>query len=451
MTTPLVPALNFSQDTLAQVAQTVLALAQRKGATAVEAEVSEGVGQGVTVRLGEVETIEYNGDKSVGITVYVGQKKGHASTADFSEAALNSAVEAALNIARYTAEDPFAGLPDADRLARGTLPDLDLFHPWALPVEAAIALAQEAEAAGQAVDARIDNSEGATVNVSLGQFVYANSQGFCQGYTSSRHSLSVVLLAEDNDSMQRDYWYSSARHPDDLRPAAEVGRIAGERAVRRLNACRIKTGQYPVLFEAPLAAGLIGHFVGAVSGGALYRKSSFLLDSLGTSVFAPCVTLREDPFVLRGMSSSPFDAEGVAVAPRVVVEKGVVQGYFLSSYSARKLGMVTTGNAGGSHNLLLDSTGEDFAALLQRMGTGLLVTELLGHGVNPVTGDYSRGAAGYWVENGVLAYPVEEITIAGNLREMFGRIEAIGTDALPQSSTRTGSILISEMTVAGEG
>ena len=342
-------------------------------------------------------------------------------------------------------------MPDADRLARGTLPDLDLFHPWALPVEAAIALAQEAEAAGQAVDARIDNSEGATVNVSLGQFVYANSQGFCQGYTSSRHSLSVVLLAEDNDSMQRDYWYSSARHPNDLRPAAEVGRIAGERAVRRLNARRIKTGQYPVLFEAPLAAGLIGHFVGAVSGGALYRKSSFLLDSLGTSVFAPCVTLREDPFVLRGMSSSPFDAEGVAVAPRVVVEKGVVQGYFLSSYSARKLGMVTTGNAGGSHNLLLDSTGEDFAALLQRMGTGLLVTELLGHGVNPVTGDYSRGAAGYWVENGVLAYPVEEITIAGNLREMFGRIEAIGTDALPQSSTRTGSILISEMTVAGEG
>ncbi len=442
-------SLNYSQAQLADLATQVLDLARRHGATAAEAEVSEGVGQAVSVRLGEVETIEYTGDKGVGVTVYLGQSKGHASSSDFSSAALEDTVKAALNIARFTAADPFAGLADPARLAT-EFPDLSLCHRWDLSVEDAIALACATEAAGQAVDNRVNNSEGASVNTQVSQFVYANSHGFCHGHQGSRHSLSATLIAEQNGDMQRDYWYSSARHPEDLLDAATVGRIAGERAVRRLGARRVKTGQYPVLFEAPLAAGLIGHFVSAVSGGALYRKMSFLVDSLGTQAFAPLVSIDEDPFIPRGIASGAFDNEGVATCARSVVAQGVVNGYFLSSYSARKLGMTTTGHAGGCHNLHVHATGPDFAGLLQQLGTGLVVTELLGHGVNTVTGDYSRGAAGFWVENGVLAYPVEEITIAGNLKDMFRDIAAIGSDQLVRGATRCGSILLSRMTVAGE-
>ncbi|WP_035051496.1 metalloprotease PmbA [Andreprevotia chitinilytica] len=439
---------SFSQQQLTDLAQFVLEEAQRQGATAGEVDASEGVGQNVSVRLGEVETIEYNRDKGVGVTVYLGQRKGHASTSDFSKQALIDSVGAALAIARYTAEDEFAGLADKTRLATA-FPDLDLYHPWQLPVEAAIELAKECEAAGQGVDERIDNSEGATVNTSATRWVYANSLGFLGHGDSSRHSISAALIAEDESGMQRDYWYTSARAQADLDSAASVGRKAGERAVRRLGARRVKTGEYPVLFEAPVAASLISHWVSAVSGSSLYRKSSFLVDSLGTSVFSPIVNIVEDPFLLRGQASGAFDGEGVATTRRELVQAGVLNGYFLSSYSARKLGMETTGNAGGPHNLLVDATAT-FEQLLQQLGTGLLVTELLGHGINMVTGDYSRGAAGFWVEKGVIQYAVEEITIAGNLRDIFKGIVGIGDDILPSSSKRVGSTLIDKLTVAGD-
>ncbi|TCW30722.1 metalloprotease PmbA [Gulbenkiania mobilis] len=442
----------FSVDpsTLQALATRVLALAEAQGATACEVDASEGMGQTVTVRLGQVETIEYNQDKGVGVTVYIGQKKGHASTSDFSDAALQATVAAAANIARFTAEDGAAGLADRTRLATN-FPDLDLYHPWALPVEEAIEIATACENAARGVDTRIANSEGATVSIQASHFVYANSNGFLAGYPTSRHSLSAAVVAQSGSAMQRDYWYASARNKDDLETVEEVGRKAGERAVRRLDARRVKTGRYPVLFEAPVAASLLGHLVAAISGGSLYRKSSFLLDSAGQQVFSANVVIDEDPFVPRGFGSTSFDSEGVATRARRLVDRGVLTGYMLGSYSARKLGLETTGNAGGAHNLLVHSTGEDFEGLLRAMGTGLLVTELLGHGVNTVTGDYSRGAAGFWVENGVIAYPVEEITIAGNLKDMFLQVAAIGNDVLPRGGRYVGSILIESMTVAGEG
>ncbi|MFW9609368.1 MAG: metalloprotease PmbA [Aquaspirillum sp.] len=440
---------SYSQTQLEALSQRVLTLAQQEGATAAEVEVSESQGQNVSVRLSEVETLEYTRDKGLGVTVYIGQSKGHANTSDFSEEAMLATVRAACDIARFTAADPCAGLADSALLAQGRGDDLDLFHPWHVPVEQAIDLAKEMEAAGQALDPRIRNSEGANVSTHTSQFIYANSAGFSGGYQTSRHALSASLIAEDDSGMQRDYWYAVARCADDLPPVAQIGRRAAERSLRRLGAKRVKTCQVPVLFEPALAAGLVGSFVAAVSGGSLYRNTTFLADSLGTQVFAPCVQLYEDPFIKRGLASGCFDAEGVATHARDVVKEGVLQGYFLSSYSARKLGMQTTGNAGGAHNLLLASTGQDFAALLKLMGTGLVVTELLGHGVNPVTGDYSRGAAGFWVENGELAYPVEEITIAGNLKQMFRDIVAIGSDIEIRGGKQTGSILLQNMTVAG--
>ena len=438
----------YAKSALAELAQRALSHAQTLGASACDVEVTEGFGQSVTVRLGEVETIEYNRDKGVGVTVYVGQQKGHASTSDFSAKAIEDAVRAAFSIARYTAADDCAGLADPARLAHNA-PDLDLCHPWALTVEEAIAQAQQCEDAARAVDVRISNSEGATVGTQCSHFIYANSNGFCDGYATSRHSISCSVIAESASGMQRDYWYSVARRAQDMQGALDVGRIAGERTVRRLDARKVATCQVPVLFEASLASGLIGHFVGAISGSSLYRKSSFLLDSLGTQVFSPIVQLSERPHLPLGLASSAFDAEGVVTVDRELVSNGVVNGYILGSYSARKLGMQSTGNAGGTHNLLLASTGENFQQLLKKMGTGLLVTELHGHGVNPVTGDYSRGAAGFWVENGVIAYPVEEITIAGNLRDMFKGIVAIGNDILVRGSKQCGSILIERMTVAG--
>jgi PmbA protein len=438
----------YSKSDLAALAQAALGYAKNLGGSACDVEVTEGFGQSVTVRLGEVETIEYNRDKGVGVTVYVGQQKGHASTSDFSPKAIEDTVRAAFSIARYTAADDCAGLADPARLAHNA-PDLDLCHPRALTVEEAITQAQQCEEAARGVDARISNSEGATVGTQCSHFIYANSNGFCDGYATSRHSISCSVIAESASGMQRDYWYSVARRAQDMQGALDVGRIAGERTVRRLDARKVATTQVPVLFEASLASGLIGHFVGAISGSSLYRKSSFLLDSLGTQVFSPIVQLSERPHLPLGLASSAFDAEGVVTVDRELVSNGVVNGYILGSYSARKLGMQSTGNAGGTHNLLLASTGENFQQLLQKMGTGLLVTELLGHGVNPVTGDYSRGAAGFWVENGVIAYPVEEITIAGNLRDMFKGIVAIGNDILVRGSKQCGSILIERMTVAG--
>ena len=443
------PRFSYSLAQLQEMSADVLRRAKDAGATAAEAEISLGFGQNVSVRMGETETIEYNRDKGVSVSVYFGQQKGHASTSDLSPQAIQDTVSAACNIARYTAKDEFCGLADADLMAKNIL-GLDLYHPWELSVDEAISLAKECEASARGVDARITNSEGASVSTYEGMFAYANSHGFNSGYATSRQGMSCSVIAEESDSMQRDYWYTTARSAKDLDSAAAVGRLAGERTVRRLGSKRIKTAQVPVLFEAALASGLISHLVSAISGGNLYRKSSFLLDSLGKQVMSSHITIEEQPHLLKGLASSPFDNEGVATKPRTLVKEGVLNGYMLSSYSARKLGMQSTGNAGGNHNLIVSHGDLDLNGLLKVMGTGLLVTELLGHGINMVTGDYSRGAAGFWVENGLIVHPVEEITIAGNLQTMLKQIVAVGNDVLVQGSKQVGSILIENMTVAGD-
>ena len=440
---------SYSLDEIKQMSEDVLKVAKNLGASAAEAELSLSIGQNVSVRLNEVENIEYNRDKGMSVTVYFGQQKGHASTSDLTQQALKDTVAAACNIAKYTAKDEFCGLADADLMAKNIL-DLDLHHPWNISVDEAIELAKECEAAALSVDSRITNSEGASVSTGEGYFAYSNSHGFTGGYPSSRHGVSCSVIAESEDSMQRDYWYSTARAAEDIQIAADIGRLAGERAVRRLNSRKISTCQVPVLFEAPLASGLISTLINAISGGSLYRKSSFLLDSLGKQVASPLLNIVENPHLKKGLASSPFDNEGVATQARQLVKEGVLQGYVLGSYSARKLGMKTTGNAGGNHNLIVQSGANDFSGMLKQMGTGLLVTELLGTGVNMVTGDYSRGAAGFWVENGVIIHPVEEITIASNMADMLKMIVGIGTDVVIQGSKQVGSILIERMTVACE-
>jgi PmbA protein len=407
----------------------------------------------VSVRKGHVETVEQTRDRSLDVTVFAGQRRGSASTSDFSTKALRETVEAAWHIARYTAEDPAAGLPEADQLAIGVKNKLQLHHPWALSVEEATRLAVQAERAALVTDKRITNTEGAGVDTHEGHFVLGNSRGFLDGYAYSRHGLSVSPIAGRGHSMQRDYWYTSDRRADRLADPAAVGRYAAERALARMSAKRIPTGHFPVLFEAPLALGLLGALTQATSGGALYRQTSFLLDSLGRQLFPTHINVLEDPHIKGAMGSSPFDEEGVKTHARDVIRAGVLQGYFLSTYTARKLGMVTTGNAGGSHNLVLRSSQthkkDDFQAMLRKMGTGLLVTELIGQGVNYVTGDYSRGAFGYWVQNGEIQHAVEEITIAGNLKDMFAQIVAVGADTITRGSKTTGSILIERMAIAG--
>lgn len=439
----------YPLDTLRSITEDVLALARNAGATGCELHVSEGYGQTVTVRKGEVETIEHNRDKDLGVTVYVGQRTGYASSSDFSAKALADTVAAALTIAKHTSPDEAAGLAEPELLAKDVR-DLDLFHPWDLPVERAIEMARACESAAFALDPRIANSEGATVSTQQSQYAAANSNGFRGALQSSRHYLACSAIAVEGDDMQRDDWYSTARLASELARPEAIGDYAGRRALARLRARRLRTCKVPVLFEAPLANGLLGSFTSAVSGGNLYRKSSFLLDSVGRQVFSPIVTLREEPHLPRAMASSYFDDDGVATRPRVVVDAGVLQGYFLGVYSARKLGLATTGNAGGTHNLILEPGKDDLRGLLRRMGRGLFVTDLMGQGVNMVTGDYSRGASGYWVENGEIQYPVEEITIAGNLKDMFRNIVAIGSDVLTRGSRTCGSILVSEMTIAGE-
>ncbi|MBK7766178.1 MAG: metalloprotease PmbA [Sulfuritalea sp.] len=437
-----------SQEALRALAQAALDHAASRGATACEVDVSEGLGQSVTVRRQAVETIEYNRDKGLGVSVYIGQRRGHASSSDFSPAALRASVDAALSIARFTAEDDCAGLPDARLLATRSM-DLDLFHPWDVSVESAIEIAARCEQAAFDVSPMVKNSEGASVSAQTSQFVSANSLGFMGGFATSRHYVSCSVIAGEGEDMQRDDWYATRRNAADFPDATRIGEYAARRALARLGARKLKTRKCPVIFEAPLAAGLIGSFVHAISGGALYRKTSFLLDSLGRQLFPDFVRISERPHIRGAFASSPFDDDGVATQDREVVKKGVLQGYFLSTYSARKLGMQTTGNAGGSHNLLVQPGPHDLDGLLREMGTGLLVTELLGQGVNYVTGDYSRGAAGYWVERGEIAYPVHEITIAGNLRQMLRGIAAIGNDIEVRGSKQVGSVLVERMTIAG--
>jgi PmbA protein len=442
---------SYSAAQLKTLAQETLDYARSKGASACEVDVSEGLGQSITVRHQEIDTLEYNRDKGLGVSVYLGQKRGHASSSDFSAASMRDSVDAAIAIARFTAQDDCAGLPDASLLATKGM-ELDMFHPWRVPVEEMIPLAQRCEQAAFDVSPLIRNSEGASISAQEAHFISANSLGFMGGFATSRHYISCSVIAgrkADGRDMQRDDWYVSQRDPA-LFPRPEVvGDYAARRALSRLNSRKLKTRKCPVIFEAPLAIGLIGSFVQAVSGGALYRKSSFLQDSLGTAVFPKFMQISERPHLRGAMASTPFDDDGVATRDREVVIDGVVQGYFLSTYSARKLGMQTTANAGGSHNLLVKPGEHDLAAMIRQMGRGLLVTELLGQGVNYVTGDYSRGAAGYWVEGGEIAYPVEEITIAGNMRDMFASIEAIGSDVMQRGSKQTGSIWVREMTIAG--
>ena len=445
---------SYSRAFFEDLVDTALAHAKKLGATDAGAEASEGSGLSVSVRKGDLETVERNRDKSLGVTVYLGQRRGNASTSDFSRAAIERTVQAAYDIARFTAEDPTAGLPDeADIATAAEQPELDLFHPWPITSEQAAEMALACEAAAFGVDKRITNSEGAGVSAQQSHFFSAHTHGFRGGYASSRHSLSVAPIAGKGKDMQRDYWYSSERDARHLASPEAVGRYAAERALSRLKSRKISTRECPVLFESPLAAGLLGGFAQAVSGGALYRKTTFLADSLGKKVFPSHIDVSEDPFILGGKGSSPFDEEGVRVQARNVVERGRVQGYFLTTYSARKLGMKTTGNAGGSHNLTMTSRqtrpGDDLDAMLQKLGTGLFVIELMGQGVNYVTGDYSRGASGFWVENGEIAFPVQEITIAGNLRDMLMGIQAVGADAYTYGAKTVGSVLIDRMTVAG--
>ncbi len=444
-----VAALDADEARLRQIVERAVGLARARGASQVETAVSMDAGLSVTVRMGDVETLEYHNDRGLGVTVYFDQRKGSASSADFSDAAIEQTVNKAVSIARYTAEDPCTGLADAELMARD-LPDLDLCHPWPLTPDEAIEIALECEHAARDVDARIRNSDGATVSTHHSMRLYANSHGFTGGYPTTGHSISCAVVAQDENGMERDYWYDTARAAAELSSPVEIGRRAGERTVRRLGARQGDTLKAPVLFPPELARGLIGHCLSALRGAAQYRQASFLLGAAGQKIFPDLVQLSERPHLPRAMASAPMDNEGVATRDRELVVDGVIQGYILGSYSARKLGLKTTGNAGAVHNVLVAPSIEGgLDALARQMQRGLLVSELMGQGVNMVTGDYSRGVAGFWIENGVISHPVHEITIAGNLRNMFAGIVAIGDDIDLRGRVRCGSILIDEMTVAG--
>ncbi|MEJ2612253.1 MAG: metalloprotease PmbA [Candidatus Thiodiazotropha sp.] len=434
---------------LQQRVEDLLNEAKRQGASAAEAAVSSDSGLSISVRLGETETIEHTRDNGLGVTVYFGKRKGSASTSDLSAQAIKETIEAACNFARYTSEDPCSGLADKELMATQQ-PDLDLYHPWDQSVEQSIDQAIRCESAAREADSRIINSEGATLNSHNGLQVYGNTHGFIGGYPTSRHSLSCAVVAKQDGSMQRDYWYTLSRQGDQLQPAEEVGQMAAQRTVARLNARQIPTQQAPILFQANVAVGLLRSFIGAIRGSALYRKASFLLDHLGKPIFPEFITIHEEPHLPKGLASAAYDNEGVATSNRTFIQNGVLESYVLDSYAARKLNMQTTGNAGGVRNLRINSGTLDWDGLLKTMGRGLVVTELMGQGVNMVTGDYSRGAAGFWVENGEIQYPVEEITIAGNLRDVFLGLQEIGTDIEARSSVQTGSWLIDKMMIAGD-
>lgn len=434
---------------LKNIVQNLLDEAKKQGAGAAEAGLSQENGLSVSARLGDVETIEHHCDQGLGITVYFGQRKGSASTTDLSPDSIRETVSAACSIARYTSEDDYAGLPEEALLAT-EFPDFDLNHPWNISVDEAIALAIECEDAARGYHAEISNSEGASVNTHQGIHVMGNTLGFLHGNLSTRHSLSCSVLAQRGDSMQRDYWYGVSRNALNLESAAEIGKKAAERALRRLEGRSLSTRQCPVLYSAEIASGLLSSLIGAISGGNLYRKSSFLLDALDSQIFPGFIHIHEQPHLKGALGSAAYDGEGVATKTRDIVSDGILRSYVLSTYSARKLGLHSTGNAGGVRNLTLDSGALDFQGMLKQLDTGLLVTELMGQGVNMVTGDYSRGAAGFWVEHGEIQYPVEEITIAGNLKDMFKNIVAVGNDVDYRGNVRTGSILVERMSIAGE-
>jgi len=437
-------------ERLQHAIEDLLKEAKHKGASGAEASVGSSAGIEVSVRLGEVETVEHTRDNGLGITVYFGHRKGSASTSDLSPGALRDAVKAACDIARHTQEDPCAQLAAPELMARGDLPDLDLYHPWGVGVEEAIEIACACEDAARARDPRIVNSEGASLDSHAGLHVYGNSQGFIGGFPTTRHSLSCAVVGQEGGAMQRDYWWTSARCAADLDSARAVGERAADRTVSRLGARRLSTRDAPVLFRAEVAAGLLRSLTSAIQGASLYRRASFLLDHLGERIFPEFVRIHEQPLLPRGLASAAFDGDGVATRPKDLVSEGILRTYLLDTYSGCRLGLPTTGNAGGVRNLHVEMGERDRAGMLALMGTGLLVTELMGHGVNPVTGDYSRGATGFWVENGEIQYPVEEITIAGNLKRMFAGLVAVGNDCDFPGSTRTGSWLIDSMTIAGE-
>jgi PmbA protein len=432
-----------------QIVNDLLNEAKAQGATSAEAALSQEDGLSVSVRLGEVETIEHHCDQGLGVTVYFGQRKGSASSTDLSSAAIKETVRAACSIASYTNEDAFAGLPDKAWLAT-EFPELDVNHPWHLPVDEAISLALACETAALEFHPDIKNSEGASINTHQTRRIFGNSLGFLQARVSTRHSMSCSVIAQRGNDMQRDYWYSLSRQPALLESPVEIGVKAAKRSLGRLQSRRLTTRHCPVLFQAETAASLLGALVGAVSGGNLYRKSSFLLDALDTQIFPDFVNISEQPLLKGGLGSSAFDGEGVATQTRKLIDGGHLRGYVLGTYAAHKLGMRSTGNAGGVHNLSIQPGAMDFQGLLRQMGTGLLVTELMGQGVNMVNGNYSRGASGFWVEHGEIQYPVEEITIAGNLKQMFKQIVAVGNDVDYRGNIRTGSILVELMAVAGE-
>lgn len=443
------PDLKDSEQRLRDRVEDILAEARRQGASAAEVSVSEDVGLSVTVRMRDLESVEFNHDRGFGITVYYGHRKGSASTSDGSKEAILETVRAAANIARHTQEDPCAGLADAEKMAR-ELPDLDLYHPWSVDPQDAQNLALECEAAGLGFDPRIRNSDGASVSTQRSCRVYGNTHGFVGSYVGSRHSISCVLIAADDAGMQRDYWYSTDRNPDLLEAARSVGLEAARRAVAKLSPRRVRTGAFPVAFAAQTAGGLAGHLLGAISGGALYRRASFLPDSLGKTVAAEHLVLAESPYLPGALGSAAFDGEGVATSAKAFIDRGVVASYILSSYSGRKLDLPTTGNAGGVYNLTVSGRTLPVPALLRELGTGLLVTDLMGQGVNPVTGDYSRGATGFWVERGEIAYPVDEITIASNLKDMFRGVVCLGDDLDLRGNIRAPTVLIDRMTLAGD-
>ncbi len=442
-------ALSDNREELIRIIDSVLTQAKAMGASAAEADVGAGAGLSANVRKGEIDKLEYERDKGLGITIYIDGQKGNSSTSDFSETAIKDAVQAAVNIARYASRDECAGLVEPEQMAK-EVPDLDLYHPWSISPEAAINLAIECEQAAFACDKRISNSDGSVVSTYSGINLYGNSNGFINGWKWSSHTIDCTVIAEDKNGMQRDGWYSKTRDFNELESISEISKEAARRTVSRLGSRKLSTRQVPVIFEAPVASGLFSAFITAIAGGSLYRRASFLLDKKGEQVFASHINIREQPHIKKALGSAPFDNDGVATRERDIIKGGILQDYVLSGYSARKLGLQTTGNAGGVHNLVIETGPDDLDKMIKDMGTGLLITDMIGFGVNQVTGDYSRGASGYWVENGELVYPVEEITVAGNLIDMYKNIISIGNDVDPRGNVLTGSVMIDGMTVAGE-